>query len=92
MNEAHHLNSFRGNGFKLEKMKDAKCIYLIGRDTCYGPTELKLIPKKTTLSKKIVSMYHDKRHASDITVRAAIIKDGYYLPSALKQLAKYRRR
>ena len=34
MNEAQHLNSFRGNGFKLEKMTDKKCIYLIGRDTC----------------------------------------------------------
>ena len=51
-----------------------------------------MIPKKTALSKKIVSTYHDLRHASDVSVRAAIIKDGYYLPSALKQLAKYRRR
>ena len=28
---------FRGNGFKV---KTKSCIYLIGRDTCYGPTEL----------------------------------------------------
>ena len=79
---------FRGNGFIVETKS---CIYLIGRDTCYGPTELRLIPSKTALSKKIVTTYHNLSHGSDISVRADIIKNGYYLPHALKHLAKHRR-
>ena len=61
---------FRGNGFKVETKS---CIYLIGRDTCYGPTDLRLIPSKTALS-KIVAIYHNLSNLIDISARADIIE------------------
>ena len=92
MQQADYMKNFRGNSFVVVPSDGKLCTRLIGRDTCYGPTILKLIPHKTLLCWKICEQFHNQCHGSDSFVRADILKHGMYLPQALKILSKYRRR
>ena len=91
MQQADYVRNFRGNTFTM-KNDGNLCTILVGWDTCYGSTQLKLIPHNTLLCEKICEYFHNKCHGSDSYVRSDILKNNMYLPHALKILAKYRKR
>ena len=77
-----------GCGFYCVK-KDGITI-VKGGDTVYSVTELKLVPPKTLLYKRIAESYHRKYHfiQSASYIRAAILADNLYMPQIQKYLKK----
>ena len=89
--EAHqYVCNFKGNGFNTIIDGDG-VTSVIGRKTYAAPSgiQLRLVPPKTLLYKRITDTFHQKYHsmqASPVFIRAQIQRAGYYVPSLLKRL------
>ena len=88
MQQADYITNFRGNTFTV-KNDGNLCTVLVGRDTCYGSTQLKLNPHNTLLCEKICEYFHNKCHGSDSYIRSDILKNNVYLPHGKIQEKMY---
>ena len=79
-----YMRKFRGNEFKTVIVDGVT--YVRGRKTINGTTYLYLVPPDTKLYNILAVTYHKKYHRKGIYIRGQLLRDGYYLPSALHKL------
>ena len=80
------LETFKGNNFYKERINDV--FFVRGRNTIYGETRLFLIPPDTTLRNRIMESYHRRNHSKTVYLRGELLRDIYYLTSAIPSLRK----
>ena len=81
-----YLSKFDGGSY-YKTTKDG-IITLMGRKTPTGQTMMKLIPTNTLLYNRISRSFHEKYEMSPQYVQCQMIKNGFYLPAAIKRLKK----
>ena len=80
------LKKFRGH--ELNKLVIDDIFYVQGRDTPGGPTILYIVPPNTLLRSCLIKTFHNRNHFKALYVRGDLLRNNYYLTSALPSLKK----
>ena len=80
------IKKFKGNEFYIEEIEGV--IFVRGRKTIFGDTRLFLVPPDTLLRDRLLYSYHIKQHSKSVYLRGQLLRDGYYVTTAVTSMKK----